>query len=410
MATRIAVALLAATVLVTAGCGGGSVTAPPPAPVHGTVQGFVGTGPNGVTGLQGAAVSCGGYTVTSASGGFYTISNLPFGTHTIRASKAGYESASRQVTLTSSQRAVTVNLTLQPTNGNGGGETGYGTVAGRVFVTGTTTPVSGVRVACGGVSATTDQTGNYRLERVPAGDQTLSATKSDFERYETTVHVVADRFLNHTVYLTSSILTTSLSGTVTDFDTGEPVSDATVRVGFDFEDRTDANGHYQLPNVPQGDQLVRVDHPLYMGQSTRVYLYSAPKVFDVRLKTRIPRMDSIELAWETRYTYLQLSIDALAADHDCDLARPPDQYGRLDIQWRVAGEQISWSTPDYLSRVWSSYDAGCDLNRTGHLSLREESPNAPSTGSRIEVRARARDLDGHWSEWRVVSTTVAAYP
>ncbi len=52
--------------------------------------------------------------------------------------------------------------------------------------------------------------------------------------------------------------TGSLSGTVTDADTGDPIADAVVTLDDGYETHTDANGHYAFPVVVAGDRQVTV--------------------------------------------------------------------------------------------------------------------------------------------------------
>ncbi|MEW5936372.1 MAG: Ig-like domain-containing protein [Candidatus Thermoplasmatota archaeon] len=67
-----------------------------------------------------------------------------------------------------------------------------GAVEGRV-VDENGNPISGATVTLDGISTTTNETGEFRLENVPVGDQTLVVTHPDYERETRDVTVVADQ-------------------------------------------------------------------------------------------------------------------------------------------------------------------------------------------------------------------------
>ena len=77
------------------------------------------------------------------------------------------------------------------------------------------------------------------------------------------------------------------SGTVTD-PSGRPLGDAVVRLQStggeaSLETRTDANGHFQLPDAPGGDYLLSVRAPGFSTQRQRVQLSGGAVTFSIKL-------------------------------------------------------------------------------------------------------------------------------
>lgn len=154
-----------------------------------------------------------------------------------------------------------------------------GTIYGHVYLTGTTHPISGVKVSCEGITSTTDNSGEYELTGVPVGQRTITATKTGFEDYSETINVTPGEN-EHDIYMTSKN-PCNLHGYVKHRIDGA-IQGAKVTVG-DFTDWTDANGHYQLPNIPQGKYAITCSHPNYHDFSDSIYLYSMDKQFDIIL-------------------------------------------------------------------------------------------------------------------------------
>jgi len=96
---------------------------------YGSISGTV-TNTSG-TGLAGATVTAnpGGYTATTGSGGTYTILNVPTGTYSVTASKAGYQPETKNGINVTSGLSATANFTLGlvPTEvlANGDFESGF---------------------------------------------------------------------------------------------------------------------------------------------------------------------------------------------------------------------------------------------------------------------------------------------
>ncbi len=135
----------------------------------GTITGTV-TSESG-TPLAGATVTAGGFVTatTNASGG-YTLSGVPAGLVYVTASKAGYSDVSHLVDLVAGTTA-TRNFALPSA-------TGSGTLSGMVTDALNGNPIEGALVSIAGYSTTTNASGNYTINNIPAGALTAAFNAS----------------------------------------------------------------------------------------------------------------------------------------------------------------------------------------------------------------------------------------
>lgn len=73
----------------------------------------------------------------------------------------------------------------------------------------------------------------------------------------------ADLVVNVTMVPLVPALAT-LSGEVTDADTGQPITLVLVEIVGVASTTTDNTGHYLITDIPQGTYTVRFSHPQYM--------------------------------------------------------------------------------------------------------------------------------------------------
>lgn len=74
----------------------------------------------------------------------------------------------------------------------------------------------------------------------------------------------------------------TLSGTVTDRDTGEPVQGCLVSAG-ELTDRTDVSGNYQIGDLPSGTVGISFETDDYQSFTTHINISEADKLYDVTL-------------------------------------------------------------------------------------------------------------------------------
>lgn len=256
-----------------------------------------------------------------------------------------------------------------------------GTVKGHVYLTGSTNPVSGVQIGCAGKYATSASDGAYQLNNVSVGDQTLTATKPDYENFTTTVHVTTGS-VTFNINMTSSITTTNLHGTVVNAATSAPIQGASISIAG-MSEQTDFSGHYQFPNVPQGQRPLTVMHSQYHQFASTVYLYTTDKEYNIGMDFGPPVVSNISLADSCRdaawdhYWHFSLSaqISELRTIHrvyiaesqphwtaDLRLVSGTDQYHIDTTHWdyyngtcKLPDSLVATDSDSFRTAVWLSY-------------------------------------------------------
>jgi len=247
-------------------------------------------------GVIGVTVSDGTRTAITNASGNYTLSDVPAGSYTLRATKAS-------CTFTPSARTVTVPPNIIGQNFTAACTAPTYTVSGRIMDN-SGTGIVGVSVSDGTRTATTDANGNYTINGVPTGSYTLTPSRSGYtfmptmrsvavksnmtgQNFTATAIPQATATATHTPQATATrthtpqptatrtftpqpmatathtpqptatathtIHTYRVSGRVTSNGTGLPgvtISDGTRTA------TTDANGHYTLNNVPTGSYIL----------------------------------------------------------------------------------------------------------------------------------------------------------
>ncbi len=125
------------------------------------------------------------------------------------------------------------------------------TILGKVTDALTKSPIPGATVRASFVSDVTDANGDYRLEQVPVGDQnsptqvTLSASAPGY--FTQTRHVTV--FCGGILIVDIGPQVSAIEGYVKNVVTGQPISGALVRAGFNAA-VTNAAGYYKLEDAP----------------------------------------------------------------------------------------------------------------------------------------------------------------
>jgi len=77
---------------------------------------------------------------------------------------------------------------------------------------------------------------------------------------------------------------TTLSGTVVDKETQQPVTGATITIA-ELQTTSDAGGHYEFSNAPEGEQVLAAVKNGYASYQTGVPVTSGDNVADIELET-----------------------------------------------------------------------------------------------------------------------------
>lgn len=226
----------------------------------GTVRGIVRNADGGQP-LPGAIVTIGDLSARSNAEGRFEIENVPAGDSPVRASLKLFEPGESTVSLEAAGVADT-ELRLTPIT--------YGTVSGTVVNAETGEPLENAVVSAGGQSGRTNAVGEFELQRVPAGDISVLASKA--------VHIddakafLLDAGASEMVTLRLQPITWGIvTGVVTDAETGQPLANAEVVVGARGV-RTDSAGSFRAEKVPAGSLRIAVKLPAYEEGSVTVEL------------------------------------------------------------------------------------------------------------------------------------------
>ncbi len=196
------------------------------------------------------------YTVITDGTGHYKFDNIPTGQYEITATSDGYIGFTGNITVNDNK---TQNIELEqdlptPTSVS---------VTGVVTDKETGLPIPNATVVITDdnghtFTATTNASGEYTINNVPAGDYTTKVTADGYNPETGSINVDQDTTYNPQLDRT----TATVSGKVTDKGTGLPISNAIVVItdknGKTFTATTDATGSYTINKVPTGDYDTKV--------------------------------------------------------------------------------------------------------------------------------------------------------
>lgn len=238
---------------------------PQPGSVTGTVLSQDGTPLNGATIKLIDQFNTVITTVTTNAQGQYTISSVTPGQYSITVSASNFQSQSRGVTINSGQTTVS-NFTLIPSPG-----TVTGTITGSA---GTPIEVAVIEVLDSGsnviASTTSNAQGQYTINQLAPGTFRLRATAQNFQTSLLGFTIQAGQTTNQNIVLQPSPGT--LTGTLTDAQTGNPLIGASVNVVNQANVTiataiTNAQGQYTIANLAPGTYTVTFGQQGYASQT-----------------------------------------------------------------------------------------------------------------------------------------------
>ncbi|MCK6472077.1 MAG: Ig-like domain-containing protein [Planctomycetes bacterium] len=208
--------------------------------------------------VSGATVSAGTRSTTSDASGNFTL-NLPNGSHTLSAAKAG-------LTLVPNGWSNPVAVADVAVSGKNF-STPLGSIAGTVTDNGA--GVSGVTVSAGGVSTTTSGSGTYTLPHVPFGTITLTATKAGYtfspssgwsNPFTFNANLTGRNFIRPLYTVSGQITGVPTSGTMATVHIGDGVHSTTAYVSGNGSNK---KVNYSL-SVPDGQWSIYGDLAGYL--------------------------------------------------------------------------------------------------------------------------------------------------
>lgn len=207
------------------------------------------------------------YSAITDGAGNYALNDVKAGSITIYALAVGFQFAQANVTVVANQ-TTTQNFLLQPDTPGAGTITGFvrSAASGNPPVDGATITVAGTSL-----STTSGANGSYTLSNVPPGAQTLNASKPGFRAATAQVTVISGQTVTQDISLSPDPGTGTITGTVRNAATGNPLDGATVAVaGTSISMTTSANGVYTLNNVPAGAQTLNASANGFIATTTPV--------------------------------------------------------------------------------------------------------------------------------------------
>ncbi|HUV33903.1 MAG TPA: carboxypeptidase regulatory-like domain-containing protein, partial [Candidatus Desulfaltia sp.] len=182
--------------------------------------------------VSGATITAGSEQTTTDSGGSFSL-GVDATSYTLTVSKQGYQTSTPLRVTVGPGETQNVIITLTKSTA---------TINGRVTDAESGDPVRGVTVTTDGGQTTTDTDGSFSLS-VVVGTHTLTLRKEGYDTNTLQVNVSPGETKD--VHATLSESSSTITGTVTDAKTGNPINGATIKVNGE-QATTDSGGSFSL--------------------------------------------------------------------------------------------------------------------------------------------------------------------
>jgi len=212
-----------------------------------------------------------GLTVTSNGSGIFNLLGLPPGKQTLVVEKAGFDGSSRVVTLNAAQVLNAGEIFIAPTVQSG-------SLFGRVFDSRNGKPLTGAEIVLtGAVSyrASTDAAGGFDMVALQPGSYQIGVSKAGFTTVSGSIDIPAGVRLQINQGLVpeggfADSTPGTLSGTVLDGETGEPVDGAVFSLDGGGHAVSDASGIFVLPDVARGSHTATLSASGYQDRQFNI--------------------------------------------------------------------------------------------------------------------------------------------
>ncbi|MFC2170845.1 carboxypeptidase regulatory-like domain-containing protein [Calditrichota bacterium] len=125
----------------------------------------------------------------------------------------------------------------------------------------------------------------------------------------------------------------SAFGTVTDFETREPIEDAIVQIGIG-RDTTDANGNYSIQQLLNGENIAAISHNDYATYRETVELMEGENEFDFQLSPSSPvsgTVSDIDTGDPIEGALITFGDDNATSDEDGEWSVNPQDQGEFRV-------------------------------------------------------------------------------
>ena len=210
-------------------------------------------------------------------------------------------------------------------------------------------PIEGVKVTDGTRSVDTDADGNYIIEDVPVDTVTVTASKFGYLTVSTDTVVVEEGVTTTQDFELLESLGT-ISGTVTDVGTSDPIEGVTVSNGTMSAD-TDADGNYSITGVPIGYYTVTALISGYLSSSVDSILVEANET--VTADFQLIELSDLMGSWPFEETEGTTTYDVSIYHHDGVINGPVSTTGRVALGFEFDGsdDYISIPSSDWLDSI-----------------------------------------------------------
>jgi galactose oxidase-like protein/carboxypeptidase family protein/flagellar hook capping protein FlgD len=354
----------------------------------GTISGRV-TATGSGNGIAGASVSYNGGATTSDAAGNYLLGNVPPGEHIVTASASGYASISKSETVTPGSTSM-LDFELAPP----------GRIVGRVTSRATGDPISGASVSHESGNVTTNAAGQYRIEGLPPGEQSVVVSAYGYVTSDSTIAVASGG--ETTLDFALERARPYIEGEVLDSGTSQPIVGATVSYGMDST-TTDRLGHYRFPDVAPGTYDVTAAAADYASKTQQAVVgevgYTA---LDFALERTAPRPSSTLTFAPLADAQIQMSTGSNSGNATTMRVRAGDPEYRIYIKFHAAGFTGAVQRAHLrLYCVDPSEDAGSVYRvPNGWTESTVTSLNAPPI-SGDSLAAGGQAFANTWLEWDV---------
>jgi len=288
-----------------------------------------------ISGTTVTAVGPETYSSTTGTDGTYLLADVQPGQYTVTASKPGYYTESKPVTVVA--EAVTVNFELQRI---------VGWINGYVTDNVTTLPIANALVTADTIASdTTDNTGYYKIEIEP-GTYNLTASKAGY--YDGVVYDVSVS-AKETVPINFTLNPISvygwINGTVRDANTGSPIVGAKVTAKGVASSFTDGTGHYSILVPAPGTYNVTASKPgYYTSLKTGIFVdIGTTEIVNFELQLIVGWIDGTVTDAKTGSAIVDVTV---TADGVSNLT---DETGYYNIELVPGDYTVNASKPGYYN-------------------------------------------------------------
>jgi sugar lactone lactonase YvrE len=219
--------------------------------------------------LADAIVSVGTVSTATSSAGAYSLSGLSPGAATITATKSGYQSVTASISL-----AAGVSYTFSPTLYTSNAPT-TATLRGKLTDASTGAAISGGTVTLGGVNKITAADGGFEYTNLGAGAFSLAASAGGYQDVAVSGSLGVGVNDLGKLTLQRALTVSTLTGKVTDAESGLPLENAQISVqGTAQSALTAADGTYSIANVAGTNLILNVGATGYQSSSFNLVLTS----------------------------------------------------------------------------------------------------------------------------------------